>query len=84
MQTYTAKDARNNFSELISQASVANARILITKNGKSAAAMVPAADLELLAELERIIDVVEAQEALDEGAKTGFISLEDLKKKLNL
>lgn len=43
-----AKDARNRFSELMHRAHYAKERIVVTKNGKPAVAIVPVEDLEVL------------------------------------
>jgi prevent-host-death family protein len=83
MRQYTTGEARDNFSELVNQAAFGAQRVVITRHGKSAAALVPISDLELLNELERIIDVEEARNALIE-AQAGTLSLKDLKKKLGV
>jgi prevent-host-death family protein len=57
-------------------------RIIITKNGQDTVALVPISDLEILAELERIIDVHDARLALEEAKAEGTVSLEKLKEDL--
>ncbi|HEY9724678.1 MAG TPA: type II toxin-antitoxin system Phd/YefM family antitoxin [Oscillatoriaceae cyanobacterium] len=47
-QSVTAKDARANFSELMNRALFAKERIVVTKNGKPAVAIVPVEDLEAI------------------------------------
>ena len=84
MQKYSAKDAREDFSDLISKAAFGNERIVITKNGKNAAAVVPISDLELLAEMERFLDTDEGKQAIEDAAVKGTISLKRLKKELGI
>jgi prevent-host-death family protein len=84
MEKYTAKEARENFSEVISKAAYGSQRVVVTKNGRDSVAIVPISDLELLAEFERIIDVMEAEEALAEGREKGTTSLKKLKKDLGI
>ena len=83
VRQYTTGEARDNFAELVSKAAFGAQRVVITRHGKTAAAIVPISDLELLNELERMIDVEEARKALIE-AQTGTISLKDLKKQLGV
>ena len=84
MEKYTAKEARENFSEVIGKAAYGSQRVVVTKNGRDSVAIVPIADLELLAELERLIDVADAEAALVEAREKGTISLSALKKKLGM
>ncbi len=67
MEKYTAKQARESFSDVIANASVGRKRVVITKNGRDVAAVVPISDLELLAEIERFCDLSEAVAALKEA-----------------
>ncbi len=83
MRQYTTGEARDNFSELVNEAAYGAKRVVLTRHGKNVAAVVPISDLELLNELERIIDFEEARKALKE-AKSGSISLMDLKKQLGV
>lgn len=85
MEKYSAKEARDNFSEIVSKAAHGRQRIVITKSGKDAVAIVPMPDLELLAEIERLIDISEAQAAIKEAKKAGgTVTLAQLKKDLGL
>src|SRR3954467_7133289 len=84
MQKYTAKEAREQFSDLIAKAAHGTQRCVITKNGKDAAAIVPIADLELLAGIEQCIDVTEAKAAISKSGVEGTVSLKQLKKDLDL
>lgn len=84
MEKYTAKQARENFSEVINKAAHGTQRIVITKSGRDAVAVVPMSDLSLLAEIERLIDLNEAQQAVNKAGKEGTITLAKLKKDLGL
>jgi prevent-host-death family protein len=81
MRQYTTGEARERFSEVVNEAAYGAKRVVLTRHGKNIAAVVPIADLDLLNEIERIIDVKEAGKALVE-AQSGSITLEELKKKL--
>jgi prevent-host-death family protein len=85
MRQYTTGEARDRFSEVVNEAAFGAHRVVLTRHGKTVAAVVPMSDLELLNELERLIDVEEARKALIE-AKEGknTITLKDLKKKLGV
>jgi prevent-host-death family protein len=84
MEKYTAREARESFSEIISKAEYGSQRVVVTKNGRDSVAIVPIADLELLAELERLIDVTDAESAIAEARMMGTTTLEALKKKLGM
>jgi prevent-host-death family protein len=85
MRQYTTGEARDRFAEVVNEAAYGAHRVLLTRHGKTVAAVVPMADLELLNELERIIDVEEAHKALVEAnAQKETVSLADLKNMLDL
>ena len=84
MEKYTAKEAREQFSAVIAKAAHGPQRIIITKNGQDAVAVVPISDLEILAEIERVIDLHDARIALDEAKTSGTVSLDKLKTILGL
>jgi prevent-host-death family protein len=85
MRQYTTGEAREHFSEVINEAAYGAQRVVLTRRGKNVAAVVPISDLELLNELERIIDVEEARQALLEAKETGgAVSVEELKKVLGI
>jgi prevent-host-death family protein len=81
---YTTGEARDRFSEVINEAAYGAHRVVLTRHGKPTAAVVPIADLDLLNELERVIDVEEARKALAEASIAGSISLDKLKETLGL
>jgi prevent-host-death family protein len=80
MREYTTGEARDHFSEVVSAVAFGDERVVLTRHGKPIAAVIPISVLEILRELERIIDLEEAQKALKEGKTEGLTSLEDLKK----
>lgn len=84
LRKVSTTDARATLPELANQVAYGKARFVLTRRGKNLAAVVPLSDLELLNELERILDLEAAREALREAEEHGTISLDDLKKKLAL
>jgi prevent-host-death family protein len=80
MREYTTGEARDRFSEVVNEVAYGDERVVLTRRGKPIAALVPLSVLEILHELERIIDIDEAHQALKEGKTEGLTSLEDLKK----
>ncbi|MCP4641907.1 MAG: type II toxin-antitoxin system Phd/YefM family antitoxin [bacterium] len=77
-------EARKQFSSLVGRASFGGERIILSKNGRCVAAVVPMADLELLQALEDKIDLADARAALNEARKKGAMPLEALKHELGL
>lgn len=75
----SSAQARNQFPDLISQASYAKKRTVITRRGKKVAAIVPIEDLEYLQMIEKARDIKNLEEALKEGE---FEDWEIVKKKL--
>jgi prevent-host-death family protein len=81
---YTTGEARSKFAEVINEAVYGPSRVVLTRRGKEVAAVVPIADLQLLYDLERIIDLNEAEASINQAKKTGTVSLAELKKRLKL
>lgn len=63
----TSAQARNQFPDLVSQASYAKKRTIITRRGKKVAAIVPIEDLEYLQALEDARDIEKIEQSLKEG-----------------
>lgn len=80
----TAKEARKNFSDLVNRTAFAKERVVVTRNKRQVAAMVPVEDLELLELLEDYVDLQAAKKALREARKQGTRSWEDVKAELGL
>ena len=84
MATISAKSARSTFSELVSKTAYTKERVVVTRNGKKMAALVPIEDLVLLERLEYEKDVAEARAALEEIEAEGTISWEKVQEELGL
>ena len=83
-RNHSTKEARGRLSEIINRAAFGKERIVLTRHGKSVAAVVPIEDLELLEKLEDKIDLEDARAALAESKKAGTVSWKKVKEKLNL
>jgi prevent-host-death family protein len=59
-----AREARMNFADVLNTAAYAKDRIVLTKNGKDVAAIIPIEDLRMLEEIENRIDVAEAEKVM--------------------
>ena len=79
MNVSTAQDARKNFSEIISKATFANEPTIITRSGKSVAAVISFDDYEFFRELEDKLDGELATERLKKRGKR--LSLEEVEAK---
>ena len=84
MRSYTTAEARDRFAEIVNKAGYGSERVVITRHGKRIAALVPLSDLDLLDAIEDLIDIEEARAALAESGKGGTVSLDELKKDLDL
>ena len=80
----SASEARERFSEILDRVSIAKERQIIERRGKAKVAVIPIEDLELLEELEDMLDVREALISLKEAEQEGTVSLEELKKELEI
>lgn len=84
MRHITTLEARNNFSELISEVAYGKERALLTRRGKKLAVIVPMEDLCLLEEAEDLHDLKLALDAIKESDPTKRITLDELAKELNI
>lgn len=82
MNVSTAQDARKNFSEIISKATFANEPTIITRSGKSVAAVISFDDYEFFRELEDKLDGELATARLKKKGKR--LSLEEVEAKYGL
>ena len=82
--TMTAKEARENFSELVNRTAFAKERVILTRNKRQVAAVVPVEDLELLELLEDYVDLAAAKKALEEVRLQGTRSWDEVKAELGL
>lgn len=74
--------ARERFAELLNEVSVRGDRVVLERHGKKVAALISAADLELLEALEDKYDIDSAREALAESDRR--IPWKELKQRLGL
>lgn len=78
------KGARDQLTALIKRAASGKERVVVTRNGKAIAAIVPIEDLKLLEEIEDRNDIKEARAALAEVEKTGTTPWDEIKAELGL
>lgn len=84
MNKLTAAKARAQFSEVINRAAFGKEITVITRNGRDAAAIIPAKALKLLVGLEDELDIKEARKALKEAKRKDTSSWKKIKAELKL
>lgn len=77
-----ASKARERFADLLNEVSVRGDRVVLERHGKTVAAMIPVADLQLLEALEDKYDIDSARETLAESDRR--IPWKKLKQRLGL
>ena len=79
-------EVRDNFADVFSRISYGNERILVGRRGNAskAVAMIPAADLKILEEIEDRLDLRSAIDALKANGNEKTVPWEELKRKLGL
>ena len=82
MVKLTTTEARKDFSSVVDAAYARSERIVLTRNGKSVAAVVPIEDLEALEELEDRKDIEAVRAALEEPGAN--IPWEEVKERLGI
>jgi prevent-host-death family protein len=82
MTRLSASEARVQFSDLVNEVAFGGERIVLHRHGKDVAAIVPVADLELLEQMEKRMDLDAARAALKEDAPR--VHWSKLKKELGL
>ena len=82
MVKLTTTKARKDFSSVVDAAYARSERVVLTRNGKSVAAVVPIADLEALEALEDRMDIEAATKALSEPGPS--IPWEEVKARLGI
>jgi prevent-host-death family protein len=70
MNKIGAREARVKFADVLNRAAFGKNRIVVTKNGKDVAALVPIEDLHALEDLEDRADSVAARRILASNPKT--------------
>lgn len=81
MKQVSLVEARKSLTHIVNQVEFQNKQISITRHGKPAAVVISVEDAEMLAKVEDMIDIREAEIAMKEE---GSISSADLRKKLGL
>lgn len=79
---FPASKARERFADILNEVSVRGDRIAIERHGKTVAAVISVADLELLEALEDRYDIDSAREALSESGRR--MPWKELKQRLGL
>ena len=79
MVTIPLSKARDELGNLVNRVSLRGERVLINRNGKSVAAVVPVEDLELIRRLEDAADLKAALAARAEVARLGTVPWRKLK-----
>lgn len=83
-QEHSFSDARSHLAEIANEVAYAGKRIILTRKGKKLVAIVSIEDLETLQAIEDRIDLDEAREALADAKKSGTVTWESIKSKLDL
>ena len=85
-KTVPVGEFRRNLADLLSEVADRREHVLVTKNGRPAAAVVPIDEYESLEEIAEILSDPDAIDALDEGlgelARGEEVTLEDLRAEL--
>lgn len=82
MNVVTATTIKSNISDTLSLAEYRKERVVITRQGKEVAAIVPMEDVRLLEELEERLDLIDALTALEEAEEKGTRPWSALRKEL--
>lgn len=80
----SAKDLKSHLGEFLGRVQFGGEQLIVTKNGKPAAALVSVETLALLRRIEDLSDLEAAREARAEAKEHGTISLADLRKSIGL
>ncbi len=84
MTKLTTTEARKDFASVVDAAYAKSERIVLTRNGKNVAAIVPIEDLETLEELENKLDAEAVKEAWAEQGDDPARSWDEVKAELGL
>lgn len=79
-----AADAKEQFAELINRVVHSKERVILTRRGKEIVAIIPFEDLEILQQSQDKSDLHEAIESLTEARNIGTLSLDSLKKDIDV
>ncbi len=84
MSITSAKREQDRFPDLTERVAVDKEWVILVRDGKEVAGLVPIEDLELLDELEKLMDLEEIRSSLKEAQEKGAIPWEKLKEDLGL
>ncbi len=86
-KTVPVRDFRNNLGQLLSAVADRRDHIVVTRNGRPAAALVPIDEYEALEETAEVVSDPDALTALEAGlaelARDETVALEDLRRELS-
>jgi PHD/YefM family antitoxin component YafN of YafNO toxin-antitoxin module len=84
MSITSAKREQDRFPDLTERVAVDKEWVILVRDGKEVAGLVPIEDLELLDELEKVMDLEEIRSSRKEAQEKGTIPWEKLKEDLGL
>ena len=84
MSKISATDARKDFARIVDAAYARSERVVLTRNGRPVAAVIPIEDLEALEDYEERLDAQAVKEAIDEQGDEKPRSWKDVKAELGL
>ncbi len=84
MSITSAKREQDRFPDLTERVAVDKEWVILVRDGKEVAGLVPIEDLELLDELEKLMDLEEIRSSRKEAQEKGAIPWEKLKEDLGL
>jgi len=84
MSITSAKREQDRFPDLTDRVAVDKEWVILVRDGKEVAGLVPIEDLELLDELEKVMDLEEIRSSRKEAQEKGTIPWEKLKVDLGL
>jgi PHD/YefM family antitoxin component YafN of YafNO toxin-antitoxin module len=84
MSITSAKREQDRFPDLTDRVAVDKEWVILVRDGKEVAGLVPIEDLELLDELEKVMDLEEIRSSRKEAQEKGAIPWEKLKEDLGL
>ncbi|MES2273608.1 MAG: type II toxin-antitoxin system Phd/YefM family antitoxin [Chlamydiota bacterium] len=83
-EEFSFSEARSHLAEIANEVAYAGKRIVVTRKGRKLIAIISIEDLEALEAIEDRIDLDYARKALADAEKSGTVSWESIKQKLDL
>lgn len=84
MDAIPLTELRDDLGNVVNRVAIGRERVVLQRNGKDTAAIVPMEDLELLRQIEDRMDLADARKALAEVKRKGTLSWDKLKAELGL